>query len=303
VLTVWFVLLIIGWAMIYQPVLGTAIRASSGGVTDTSWATAIYYSGYLITTLGTGGVVPKTGLYRLLAILETASGFVTISMVITYFMSVYSSLTTRNAFAQGVHHATANTDDAAQLLVMLADGADLSDARSYLATTAASLRQIFQTHRSYPVLRYFHYREPYYALPRILLTVLDTTALCASALDRQRYSNIIDSAALYELRAAALALLHELIPAVESRTPTSSDNEQWAERYRAATTQLAAAVCTPAPTSPTEPATTCRTAPTGTAPCATWPTRSCTPGTPHPAHHPPKRHSRQASRATSRPRR
>jgi len=241
VLTVWFVLLIIGWAMIYQPVLGTAIRASSGGVTDTSWATAIYYSGYLITTLGTGGVVPKTGLYRLLAILETASGFVTISMVITYFMSVYSSLTTRNAFAQGLHHATAHTDDAAQLLVMLADGADLPDARSYLATTAASLRQIFQTHRSYPVLRYFHYREPYYALPRILLTVLDTTALCASALDRQRYSNIVDSAALYELRAAALALLHELIPAVESRTPTSSDNEQWAERYRAATTQLAAA--------------------------------------------------------------
>ncbi len=78
-------------------------------------------------------------------------------------------------------------------------------------------------------------------LPRILLTVLDTTALCASALDRQRYSNIIDSAALHELRAAALALLHELIPAVESRTPTTADNEQWDKRYRAATTQLAAA--------------------------------------------------------------
>ncbi len=150
-LTVWFVLLIIGWAMIYQPVLGTAIRASSGGVTDTSWATAIYYSGFLITTLGTGDVVPKTGLYRLLAITETASGFVTISMVITYFLSVYSSLATRNAFAQGLHHATANTDDAAQLLVMLADGADLPDARSHLGATAASLRQIFQTHRSYPV--------------------------------------------------------------------------------------------------------------------------------------------------------
>ncbi len=150
-LTVWFVLLIIGWAMIYQPVLGTAIRASSGGVTDTSWATAIYYSGFLITTLGTGDVVPKTGLYRLLAILETVPGFVTISMVITYFLSVYSSLATRNAFAQGLHHATANTDDAAQLLVMLADGADLPDARSQLGATTPSLRQIFQTHRSYPV--------------------------------------------------------------------------------------------------------------------------------------------------------
>lgn len=49
-LSVWFLLLVLGWAMIYQPALGTAIRASSGP-TDTGWATAVYYSGFNLTTL------------------------------------------------------------------------------------------------------------------------------------------------------------------------------------------------------------------------------------------------------------
>lgn len=40
-LAVWLLLLVVGWAMIYKPALGTSIRASSG-VTDTGWATALY---------------------------------------------------------------------------------------------------------------------------------------------------------------------------------------------------------------------------------------------------------------------
>ena len=69
---------------------------------------------------------------------------------------------------------TGNTDDAAELLPRLADGPALPEARQYLSSKADSLRQIDQTHRFYPGLRYFHYREPHYALPRILLTTLDS---------------------------------------------------------------------------------------------------------------------------------
>ena len=107
-LSVWFLLLVLGWAMIYQPALGTAIRASSGP-TDTGWATAVYYSGFNLTTLGVGDVAANTGAYRLLTVAEAAVGFAFFSMVITYFLSVYSSLTSRNAFAQGLHHLTGKT--------------------------------------------------------------------------------------------------------------------------------------------------------------------------------------------------
>src|SRR5919206_571732 len=65
-------------------VLGVAAAA---GPTDTSWPTAFYYSGFCLTTLGTGDVVAASGPYRLLSIAESGVGFITFSMVITYFLS------------------------------------------------------------------------------------------------------------------------------------------------------------------------------------------------------------------------
>lgn len=237
-LAAWFLLLLLGWAMIYKPALGTSIGASSGP-TDTGWATALYYSGYAMTTLGFGDVVPKTGLYRLLTILQTAVGFTVLSMVISYFLSVYSSLLPRNAFAQGLHHLTGGTDDAAQLLARLSEGDDLSAARSHLSTKADFLRQTYQSHHFYPVLRYFHYREPFYALPRILLTALDTATLLRSALDEEHHDRVIHSPEQDELFEAALALMHELAPGVEGEAPTQVQAAEWRDRYDAATDRLA----------------------------------------------------------------
>ena len=229
-LAVWFLVLVVGWALIYQPALGSGINASSGR-TDTGWATACYYSGFLITTLGTGDYVPTTPLWRILSIVDTASGFVTISMIITYFLNVYSNLTTRNAFALGVYHRTAQTDDAARFVANLVGDADLPDARSYVSDTASMLREVLQSHLSYPVLRYFHYRKTYYALPRMLLTLLDARSLVGSAIDQRRYAGIAASSALAELDQAADALLAELIPREPATAITAEDRERWAKRF------------------------------------------------------------------------
>jgi hypothetical protein len=61
----WALLLLLGWALIYLPALGGGI-ASTSGSTDTSFATAMYVSGYSLTTLGTGDVAPQTAVFRLL---------------------------------------------------------------------------------------------------------------------------------------------------------------------------------------------------------------------------------------------
>jgi hypothetical protein len=236
-LTAWFLLLVVGWAMIYQPALGTGIRASSGP-TDTSWATALYFSGFNLTTLGVGDVTPTTGVYRLLAIAEAALGFAFFSMVITYFLSVYSSLIGRNAFAQGLHHLSGNTGDAAELIVRMADGDDLAEARRHLSEKAGFLRDTHQTQRFYPVLRYFHYREPQYALPRVLLVSLDTAALIRSAVDSERYAGVIRSPGLNDLFDAAWALMHELVPSARPLPPSERKAEEWRDRFRAARTRF-----------------------------------------------------------------
>jgi hypothetical protein len=86
-LAAWIVVLVAGWAMVFQPALGTGVVGSDGH-TDPGWATAFYYSGYTLTTLGLGDVVAATGLYRLLTVAEAVIGFATVSMAITYFLSV-----------------------------------------------------------------------------------------------------------------------------------------------------------------------------------------------------------------------
>src|SRR4051794_3163771 len=233
----WLMLLVIGWAMIYKPVLGVEIIASNGP-TDPSWATAIYYSGFNVTTLGVGDVSAKTDLYRLLTVTEAAAGFAFFSLAITYFLSVYSELTSRNAFAQGLHHLTGQTGDAAELLARLADGADLTTVRDHLSSKADFLRRIYQTHRFYPILRHFHYREPYYALPRILLLALDTATLVRSALDREHYSRLLRSPSLDDLVEGAMCLMRELSNSVPPRQTLPVEAEAWRKRYWDAVARL-----------------------------------------------------------------
>ena len=235
--TVWFVLLVIGWAMIYKPALGTAITASSG-TTDTSWAMAIYYSGFNLTTLGVGDVTANTGLYRLLTITEAAAGFAFFSLVITYFLSVYSEITSRNAFAQGLHHLTGKTGNAAELLARLADDPDLSTVKQHLSSKADFLRQMYQTNRFYPVLRYFHYREPCYALPRILLIALDTATLLRSGLDKDRYARLMHSPSLDDLFESAMCLIQELSGNAPQRKSPPAALEAWRKHYHATAARL-----------------------------------------------------------------
>ena len=233
----WLVLLVVGWALIFEPALGTGIRATSGP-TDTGWAPAIYFSGYSLTTLGTGDVVPTTGLYRILTVTEALMGFATISMVVTYFLSVYTNLVGRNAFANALQHRTRDSGDAAELLVTLAHSGGLSGSPGFFSELTRFTLNTYETHRSYPVLRYFHYRQAYYSLPRILLVTLDSATLIRTALHADRYQELIRSIGAEGLTDSALQLVGELVPGAAARPPTEAAAAAWRRRYERAIKQL-----------------------------------------------------------------
>jgi len=235
----------VGFAFIDWPVLGSAIRASAGP-TPTGFATALYYSGYALTTLGTGDIVAHTALYRLLMVLEAVIGFSTVTMTLTYFLSVYNALTRRTTFAVSLHYRTAGTGDAAVLLALLGPGGDFSGSTQDLAEMARSLVSVLESHRSYPVLRYFHFCHTYDAVPRLLLVSLDTATLIKSALPPEVYRTLVDSAALAELWGGGLHVLHELsnslLPGGAPAPTDAPESEQaWRERYVRAVARLRAA--------------------------------------------------------------
>lgn len=226
----WVVLLVGGWAVIYHPALGHGIVAASGP-TDTGWGTAVYYSGFALSTLGTGDVVPVTASYRVLTVVEAAAGFSVFTMVLTYFMSTYGAITSRKTFGTSLHQRTFGTGAPAQLLVGLAADDDLPDARQQLSGLAEFLTHTFETHRSYPVLRYFHFRQERYALPRLVLLALEGATLVRSALDGKRYRSLIRSAAVYELVTAGLQLLEELVPGAAPEQPSAAERARWQARF------------------------------------------------------------------------
>ena len=237
---VWLGLLLVGWAMIYKPGLGDGIQAASGPI-EQSWWTALYFSGFNLTTLGTGDLAASDDLYRLMTVIESATGFAVMTMVLTYFLSTYSTLPGRNAFALKLHQLSLGTDDAATLLsVLLQDGA--VGTRQHLDAAADSIREISQTHRAYPVLRHFHYQASYFALPRMMLTCLETTTLIRSALAPDRYPELLGSSAVHQLAQSSITLTQTLVGDISSHSPASPQQDRaWRSRYREATETLSKA--------------------------------------------------------------
>ncbi|MGN6301744.1 MAG: potassium channel family protein [Angustibacter sp.] len=227
---VWVTLLLVGWALVYQPALGHGIRAAKGA-TDTDFATAMYYSGFSLTTLGTGDVVASSDVYRLLTVVEAALGFSAFTVVLTYFLSIYNALVSRKSFSATLHHRTFDTGDPVQLLVGLADDGELPQSRQQLAMFAEFLTHTSETHRSYPVLRYFHFREHRYALPRLLLLALESATLMQTALSGDRYRGLIRSSAVYQLVAAGTQTLAELVPRARPGAPSDDLATYWRKRF------------------------------------------------------------------------
>ena len=202
----WIALLLFGFSLIVWPALGSKIRASSG-ITPKDFAAALYYTGYSLTTLGTGDLVPHTSFYRLLTVLEAAIGFSVLTLALTFFTSVYSALVRRNTFALGLHYRARGTADAATLLIQLGPGGDFSGARSELSQIAAELLNLYESHHFYPVLHYFRFEGEAYSLARITLLTLDTATLIRSALDERAYHSLIYSSAVAALWGGGTQLL------------------------------------------------------------------------------------------------
>ncbi|MBD0336559.1 MAG: two pore domain potassium channel family protein [Cyanobacteria bacterium Co-bin13] len=241
VISVW-VLLLLGFSLMIWPGLGTAIQAEQGE-TPTDFATAIYYSGFFLATLGTGDLAPKTAAYRLLMVLKAILGFSVFTLTLSYVLSVYNTLTSRNTFALGLHHRTADTADSTELLARLAADNNVDTLHQDISEIAQNLMGLLESNNSYPVLLYFRYPQAYYALPRIAYLSLDIATLIKSALDSEQYRSVANSSGAAELWFGGLHLLEELCQALLPKVWVQAQevNEpMWRDHYYQALERLKA---------------------------------------------------------------
>src|SRR4051812_9748334 len=158
----WVLTVLIGFALVVWPALGTSVLASQGD-TPTDFVSAVYYTGYWMTSVGNGDLRPLTPFYKVVSILSSFLGLSVITLMLTYFVQVYTALQRRNTFALSLHDSTGGSGDAVDLLCGLGAAGDFDDARAAVAKFANELADLHESHHFYESLFYFTFREPHYA--------------------------------------------------------------------------------------------------------------------------------------------
>jgi hypothetical protein len=244
VLLVWALSLTLGVALIIHPKLGTAIVATSEP-TPSDFATALYASGGSISIVGGSNFEPQTAGYRLLFLVNSLVGMSVISLTVTYLLQVYNALYRRNATGFSLHLGTAETGDAAELVVGLVPEGHISGGYTNLSEMANQMAGLKESHHFYPVLFYFRFPEPHYGVSRMALLTLDSVSLMKSGLDDGKYGWLKESIALTQLWRGSLdtvvglaeAFLPEALPQ-RANEPDAPTRERWRRRYFSALRRL-----------------------------------------------------------------
>lgn len=232
----WALGLTLGAALIIRPELGSAIRPNSGD-TPRDIVTALLVGGNSLSIVGSGDYAPHTTATRLLFLLNSLIGASALSLVLSYLVQVYSALRERNALALTIDLMTDGTGDAAVMLARLMPGGDDSDVTSELGNLIRALAATKEAHHFYPLIFYFRFKEPRYAVSRFSFILLDLTSLIETALDRQRYGKLIGSAPVMALRRGSLLLLETLernFPASRNQADDAADIWLKRQSYAAA---------------------------------------------------------------------
>ena len=241
----WIAGLTLGNALLFHPVLGSAIQSGSGK-TPTDFVSALYAGGSSISIVGSGSFSPQFSRYRLIYLFDSIVGLSVTSLTLTYLMQIYSQLQQRNTFALKIYLATRKTGDAAVLVAGMAPGGEWSYGSSPLWELAADIAATKEAHHFYPVLFYMRFTEPYYSMSFATLVLLDTVTIIRSVLSDQ-YAAVKQLGALDQIWEGTLLLLTSLEDnflsgrAQSSLQPGAEQAALWEQRLDRAIALLEAA--------------------------------------------------------------
>lgn len=205
----WATLLLIGISLIVWPQLGTGITATGSTPTDTGFASAVYYAGFTITTLGVGDLVPRTPAMQFLTITAAGLGFSFFTLVLAYVISVYSTLARRNQFANEIEYRTGRTGDSLGYLRAYLTESDPSLVNQDLYTMSSNMADLLESHHFYPVLHYFRFSEPRYAMSRMLRFCLEVSSMMRAARQVDTAKPAASAEAVDRLWHASMQMLEE----------------------------------------------------------------------------------------------
>jgi hypothetical protein len=170
---VWAVGLVLGFGFM-QYGAGSSVITTGG---QPSFQTDMYLSGTTFFTLGLGDVIPRSGLARVLVVVEAGFGFGFLAAVIGYLPFIYGSFSKREVDISLLDSRAGTPPTAGELLRRHSYPHGQEALRELLKDWEHWSAELMESHLSYPVLAYFRSQHDNQSWIASLTAILDTSAL------------------------------------------------------------------------------------------------------------------------------
>ncbi len=170
-LVTWTVVLIVGFAGMQWAFGGQMTTGIEG------FGTLLYQSGVTYFTLGYGDVAPTTGAGRVIAVLETGTGFGFLALVIGYVPTFYQSFSKREISVSLLDGQAGSPPTASELLRRYSEDGDPAAVNDVLLEWERWSAELLESHISYPALAYFRSQHENQSWVAALTMVLDACTL------------------------------------------------------------------------------------------------------------------------------
>jgi len=170
---VWAVGLVVGFGLM-QFGAGSAVNTTGG---QPGLSTDFYLSGTTFFTLGLGDVVPRSGLARVLVVVEAGFGFGFLAAIIGYLPFIYGSFSKREVEISLLDSRAGTPPTAGELLRRHSYDGGREALRDLLKDWELWCAELMESHLSYPVLAYFRSQHDNQSWIASLTAILDTCAL------------------------------------------------------------------------------------------------------------------------------
>src|ERR1039457_314435 len=218
-LALWVVLLMFGYACV-QWAGGSHLAPGS----SVDFGQDIYYSAATLVSTSAGGLVAVGSFARVFEVLEAATGFGVLTIVIAYLPSLYQAFSRRETTVSQLDARAGSPPSAGRLVVRATQRGGWTALNDYLRGWEVWSAELMETHLSYPTLAFFRSQHINQNWLSALCTILDASSLAVSAapvgsVEEARYTFAISRHAIadlaYTFRAKPIVEAPDRLPAAD----------------------------------------------------------------------------------------
>jgi hypothetical protein len=164
----------------------------------------LYFSAASMVASGTAGLAAQSGGARAVQVIDAASGFAVLTIVIGYLPALFQAFSRRETTVSQLDARAGSPPSAGRLILRTVESGGWPRLNGYLGEWETWAAELMETHLSYPILAYFRSQHLNQNWLSALCTVLDASAFTVAAapagtVDEARFTYAIGRHAVADL--------------------------------------------------------------------------------------------------------